>query len=128
MDKNCLQHSQHNEAVKAYKVACLAYKPGPVVFEDVTYTRKDLLEAQHKLAEICLDKLSHLNLANVDYDRFTKEDPRHVPALPRNYTDGFSPKNRYRDLETQRAVKNRMNTMSVELCTTRNSSQFMRTF
>jgi hypothetical protein len=46
LDHNCLSHSntQNNEAtVKAFKMACLTYKPSEVQFEKINYTRIDLI-------------------------------------------------------------------------------------
>jgi len=42
LDHNCLSHSNtHNneETVKAFKMACLTYKPSPVQFEKAHYSK-----------------------------------------------------------------------------------------
>jgi hypothetical protein len=57
IDKNCMSHSNtHNNDVtlKAFKMACLTYKPSPIKFEQTTYTRKQLIEAKNNLMTYCL--------------------------------------------------------------------------
>jgi|LauGreDrversion4_2_1035121.scaffolds.fasta_scaffold345435_1 hypothetical protein len=49
LDSNCLSHTNtmNNEAtVKAFKMACLSYRPSQVQFEKALYTRGDLIESK----------------------------------------------------------------------------------
>lgn len=95
LDHNCLSHSntQNNEAtVKAFKMACLTYKPSEVQFEKINYTRIDLIQSKQTLIQYCLGKLKHLDLGNIQQAKFQAKfnnskteidvDPKHVPFLP----------------------------------------------
>ena len=69
LDANCMQcaNTQNNEAtVKAFKMACLSYKPSTVVFENATYTRKQLIRAKETLMAYTLSTLKHLDLGNIE--------------------------------------------------------------
>jgi hypothetical protein len=49
LDTNCLSHTNtmNNEAtVKAFKMACLSYRPSNVQFEKALYSRQDLIESK----------------------------------------------------------------------------------
>ena len=60
-------NTHNNEAtVKAFKMACLTYKPSDVNFEKVQYSRKDLIESKQQLINYCLSKLKHLDLGNIE--------------------------------------------------------------
>ena len=66
LDSKCATHAvgQHNEIVmKAFKMACLQYKPSPVNFEHETYKRQELVAAKDKLLKYCLSQLKHLDLS-----------------------------------------------------------------
>ena len=57
LDNNCATHASgsHNEIVmKAFKMACLQYKPSPVQFEQSSYVRADLISAKNTLLKYCL--------------------------------------------------------------------------
>ena len=88
LDHNCLSHSntQNNEeTTKAFKMACLTYKPSPVQFEKTNYSKNELIEAKNNLMYYCLKQLKHLDLGNVEQKMFAARinlDPRHVPSLP----------------------------------------------
>ncbi len=88
LDHNCLSHSNtHNneETVKAFKMACLTYKPSPVQFEKAHYSKNELIEAKNNLMYYCLKQLKHLDLGSIEQKMFAARinlDPRHVPTLP----------------------------------------------
>lgn len=88
LDHNCLSHSntQNNEeTVKAFKMACLNYKPSPVQFEKALYSKNELIDAKNNLMYYCLNQLKHLDLGSVEQKMFAARinlDPRHVPSLP----------------------------------------------
>ena len=52
--------------MKAFKMACLQYKPSPVTFEESNYQRKELIEAKNVLLKYCLSQLKHLDLGVID--------------------------------------------------------------
>lgn len=69
LDSNCLAHSDamSNEiTMKAFKMACLQYRPSPVKFEQCDYTRKELIEAKNTLLKYCLTQLRHLDLGLIE--------------------------------------------------------------
>ena len=52
LDKQCISCSgQVNMITSAFKIACLAYTPSPVLYKDSSYTRIELLEQQRKMIE-----------------------------------------------------------------------------
>ena len=60
LDKKCATHASgsHNEIVmKAFKMACLQYKPSPVQFEQAEYKRSELISAKNTLLKFCLSQL-----------------------------------------------------------------------
>lgn len=87
LDKNCLSHSntQNNEATaKAFKLACLTYKPSEVVFDNAKYSRKELISSKQQLMSYCLSKMRHLDLGTISSSALVNDDvnPRHIPVLP----------------------------------------------
>jgi hypothetical protein len=72
----------NNEAtLKAFKMACLAYKPSIVPYEQTAYTREQLMEAKDFLMSYCLGNLRHLDLGN-PLSSFVEINPKHTPKLP----------------------------------------------
>ena len=72
LDTNCQSCSDapQNEAVmKAFKMACLQYKPSPVCFEQQFYKRDELIAAKNYLLKYCLSQLKHLDLGSLDQGR-----------------------------------------------------------
>jgi hypothetical protein len=72
-DKNCIQCGGPGQAasqipglVKAFKMACLSYKPSPVVFESKTFDRTQLIEAQGYLLYLSIKQMSHLDFSSVE--------------------------------------------------------------
>lgn len=68
-DKNCMQcggagnaATQIPSLIKAFKMACLSYKPSPVQFESKTFERNQLIEAEGYLLYLALKQMSHLDL------------------------------------------------------------------
>jgi transposase-like protein len=90
LEKNCMScaYTQNNEAtLKAFKMACLAYQPSAVTYEQTEYSRQDLIKAKQILMRYCLDELRHLDLGTIDSvvaNRLSEQpvDPKHVPPLP----------------------------------------------
>ena len=54
--------------MKAFKMACLQYKPSPVTFEQASYTRDQLIGAKNSLLKYALSQLKHLDLGVIDKD------------------------------------------------------------
>lgn len=52
--------------MKAFKMACLQYKPSAVTFEGQSYGRQDLVSAKNYLLKFCLSQLKHLDLGVVE--------------------------------------------------------------
>lgn len=52
--------------MKAFKMACLQYKPSPVNFEQQRYMRQELISAKNSLLKFCLSQLKHLDLGVID--------------------------------------------------------------
>lgn len=52
--------------MKAFKMACLQYKPSPVFFEQQMYRREELISAKNFLLKYCLSQLKHLDLGVLD--------------------------------------------------------------
>ena len=72
LDTNCQTHADGttNEIVmKAFKMACLQYKPSPVKFEQCSYTRTELINAKNTLLKYCLTQLKHLDLGVLEQKR-----------------------------------------------------------
>lgn len=87
LENACLSHSntQNNEqTLKAFKMACLAYRPSNVTFEKTSYQRNDLIAAKQQLMQFCLSKLKHLDLESTEHIHI---DPRHVPSIPSTRND-----------------------------------------
>ena len=55
--------SQIPSLVKAFKMACLSYKPSPVAFEQKSFDRNQLVEAQGYLLYLSLKQMNHLDFA-----------------------------------------------------------------
>ena len=72
LDKQCISCSgQVNMITSAFKIACLAYTPSPVIYRENTYQRIDLLEMQKKVIEgISEEKAT--NSTSVERIRFSK--------------------------------------------------------
>lgn len=50
IEKQCLSCTgQSSVVLAAFKIACLAYSPSSVSYRDSTFTRKDLIDIQHKI-------------------------------------------------------------------------------
>lgn len=50
IEKQCLSCTgQASVVLTAFKIACLAYSPSCVNFRDITFTRKDLIDIQHRI-------------------------------------------------------------------------------
>jgi hypothetical protein len=58
IDKQCFSCTgQGSVVISAFKIACLAYAPSPVVYKNATLSRKELIEIQSKLlASVKVDK------------------------------------------------------------------------
>jgi hypothetical protein len=54
-------------------MACLSYNPSKVQFENAEYARNTLIQAKIDLINFSLDKLSHLDLANIYQKNFADE-------------------------------------------------------
>ena len=72
-DKNCMQcggpgqaSSQLPTLIKAFKMACLSYKPSPVVFESKAFERNQLIEAQGYLLYLALTQMKHLDFGSAE--------------------------------------------------------------
>jgi hypothetical protein len=53
---SCAANTQNNEAtVKAFKMACLSYKPSAVRYEKTQYSRGELIQSKQVLMKYCLD-------------------------------------------------------------------------
>jgi len=50
----CSKAENNREIIKAFKMACLTYRPGKVEFNKLVYSRKELLDAKQLLMEYCL--------------------------------------------------------------------------
>jgi hypothetical protein len=52
LDKRCLSCAGQSSAViSAFKIACLAYEPSMVIYQDKKFTRKHLIRVQHKILD-----------------------------------------------------------------------------
>ncbi|OMJ87984.1 hypothetical protein SteCoe_10136 [Stentor coeruleus] len=50
IEKQCLSCTgQSSVVITAFKIACLAYSPSCVNFRNITFTRKDLIDIQHRI-------------------------------------------------------------------------------
>jgi len=58
--------SQLPTLVKAFKMACLSYKPSPVVFESKSFDRNQLIEAQGYLLYLALTQMKHLDFGSAE--------------------------------------------------------------
>ena len=47
-------------------MACLSYKPAPVVFESKSFERNQLIEAQGYLLYLALTQMKHLDFASAE--------------------------------------------------------------
>lgn len=47
-------------------MACLSYKPAPVVFESKSFDRNQLIEAQGYLLYLALTQMKHLDFASAE--------------------------------------------------------------
>lgn len=58
IEKQCLSCTgQGSVVLTAFKIACLAYSPSPIIFQGITYTRKDLIDIQAQiLSSINIEK------------------------------------------------------------------------
>lgn len=72
-DRKCLQCCEKGgngknitNLMKAFKMACLSYKPSQVVFEKRLFDRSELIEAQGYLLCLALDHLQHLDFDQVE--------------------------------------------------------------
>ena len=71
-DTNCLTcahgkgSSQIPSLFKAFKIACLSYKPSPVLFDNKMYERNQLVEAHGCLLILALKQMKHLDFNSVD--------------------------------------------------------------
>ena len=86
LDNKCATHASgnHNEIVmKAFKMACLQYKPSPVQFEQAVYKRTELISAKHTLLKYCLSQLKHLDLGVI-------ETKAQIPRLSLNLDAAWS--------------------------------------
>jgi len=64
--------------MKAFKMACLQYKPSPVSFENQTYKRQELIGNKNTLLKYCLSQLKHLDLGIMEG---REQSPRGVLGL-----------------------------------------------
>ena len=55
--------------MKAFKMACLQYKPSPVHFEQGVYKRSELIAAKNHLLKYCLSQLKHLDLGVLEQNK-----------------------------------------------------------
>lgn len=65
LEKNCFSCSKTDNAkdiMKAFKIACLTYAPSKVAYDNITYTRENLLSVKQNLTEFCQTQLQHLDL------------------------------------------------------------------
>lgn len=84
LDRACMTcaTTQNNEQTyRAFKLACLNYKPSQVRYEQAEYSRNELIEAKQMLMKYCLGQLKHLDLSSIDH--IEPISPRHVPTLPK---------------------------------------------
>lgn len=73
LDKNCMSHSNtHNNEItlRAFKLACLTYKPTPVQYENALYSRNELIQAKKDLMRYALSQLKHLDINNLEQNKF----------------------------------------------------------
>lgn len=57
MEKNCFTCSKienNKEVVKAFKMACLSYKPGKIELNNLLYSRLELIQSKKVLLDYCL--------------------------------------------------------------------------
>ena len=72
LDKQCISCSgQVNMITSAFKIACLAYTPSPVLFRGSAYQRTDLLEMQRNIFEGAVEE-SRVREHSSDRIRFSK--------------------------------------------------------
>ena len=71
-DAKCLQgcdaegNGKHvTTLMKAFKMACLTYKPSPVIFDQKSFDRSSLIEAQGYLLFLALEHMKHLDFDQV---------------------------------------------------------------
>ena len=58
----CSKTENNREVLKAFKMACLSYKPAKVEFNKLFYSRGELIESKQLLVDNCLAQLRHLNI------------------------------------------------------------------
>jgi len=64
--QTCAPGNQNEAVMKAFKLACLQYKPSPVIFEQTKFKREELIAAKNQLLKYCLSQLKHLDLGLID--------------------------------------------------------------
>ena len=73
--------------MKAFKMACLQYKPSPVLFEQSVYKRSELIAAKNNLLKYCLSQLKHLDLGVLQQPQ---QMSHQIPSLQLNLEQAWS--------------------------------------
>lgn len=77
LNKQCISCSgQVKMITSAFKIACLAYTPSPVIFRDCNFQRIELLEIQKKMVEGLSDEIT-TNESTIDRYRVSKTPKPH---------------------------------------------------
>ena len=113
IDKRCLSCAGQSSAViSAFKIACLAYEPSLVQYQERKFTRKSLLKVQKKMLE-CFGQGNVLNLSDEfrDFDRVVVTSgqwrPLSVPVS--RFTTLASPHLRTPDVENLPILRKSIN-------------------
>ena len=112
IDKRCLSCTGQASAVLvAFKIACLAYEPSAVFFQDRKYTRKELLKLQNNIL-VNFSKTIDLDLSEDNRDihnktMLTSKQWRPLSVPPSRFSTLTSPHGKTPDTEILPSLRNR---------------------
>ena len=107
IDKQCFSCTgQSSVVLNAFKIACLAYVPSPVLFHNEQFSRKELLEYQRKMLE---------GIKSGKTDNLLERRQRAASTTMKNYrpvsvpTQQVSPRSEYIDIELPKRLRKSIN-------------------